>query len=44
MIKSMFWILVFAFTHTSKLLPKLKEDYYHAWHVENRGGLHASLI
>jgi hypothetical protein len=30
--------------HTWELLPKLKKDYYHARHGENRGGLHTSSI
>jgi hypothetical protein len=34
--------LVFAVAHTWELLAKLKKDYYHAWHGENRGGLHTS--
>jgi hypothetical protein len=28
----------------ARLLAKLKKDYYHAWHGENRGGLHTSSI
>jgi hypothetical protein len=36
--------LVFAVAHTCELLMKLKKDYYHAYHGENRGGLHTSSI
>jgi hypothetical protein len=36
--------LVFTVAHTWELLAKLKKDYYHALHGENRGGLHTSSI
>jgi hypothetical protein len=36
--------LVFAVVHTFEMLMKLKKDYLHAYHGENRGGLHTSSI